>query len=271
MKKTILTGILALAAGAYGLMAQGAAPAAQGAAPAAQGAAPAANKGPAPKSQAELQAIQAMFAAQQTGPDAVIKASDDLLTKFADTDYKELALYMQADAYQQKRDLTKAQVLAEQAMAVNPKSYQAAIMLAELITQQTRENDLDREDKLNKAAKYANDAVTNVQAAEKPNPQVTDAQWDEFKKGIVARAHNALGMGDLTRKKFDDAVTEFKTAAEQDPQPAYLAREASALQSGGKNAEAVALCDKILADPNLHPMIKQVVTQIKTQASAAKK
>lgn len=275
MKKTILTGILALAAGAYCLMAQGAAPAGQqGAAQqgaAQQGAAPAAKKGPAPKSKAELEAIQALFTAQQAGPDAVIKAADDLLTKFADTDYKELGLYMQADAYQQKGDLTKAQVLAEQALATNPKSFQAAIMLAELITRQVKEHDLNLDSELNKAAKYANDAITDVQAAEKPNPQVTDEQWDEFKKGIVARAHNAIGMGDLTRKKFDAAATEFKTAAEQDPQPAYLVREASALQSGGKSAEAIALCDKILADPNLHPTIRNVATQIKNQASAAKK
>ncbi len=256
MKKSILTGILALAAGANGLMAQGTPPAAAPAAPAGP-------HQPTPKSQAEVQAIQAMFAAQGN-PDAIIKAADDLLTKFADTEFKELAYYMQAEAYQQKKDLTKAQVIAEQAMALNPKSYQAAIMLSELITQQTREGDLDREEKLGKAEQYAKDAMANVKDAPKPNAQVTDAQWDEFKKGIAARAHNSIGLGDLTRKKYDAAVTEFKAAADEDPQPAYLVREASALQSSGKNDEAVAICDKLLADPNLHPAIKQVATQIKT-------
>ena len=255
MKKSILTGILALVAGVSGLMAQGAAP-------------KAAPKGPAPKSQGELQAIQALFGAQQAGnPDAIIKAADDLITKYADTDFKELAFYMQAEAYQQKRDYTKAQVLAEQAMGVNPKSYQAAILLAEVITSQTRENDLDREDKLGKAEKYAKDAMASVKEAVKPNPQVTDEQWEDFKKGIDARAHNAIGLGDLTRKKHDVAAAEFKLAASEDPQPAYLAREASALQSGGKNEEAIAICDKLLADPNMHPAIKQVATQIKAAAS----
>lgn len=258
MKKSILTGLLALAAGASGLMAQGAAPAAAG------------PKQPTPKSQAEVTAIQALFAAQGN-PDGTIKAADELMTKFADTEFKELALYMEAEAYQQKKDLTKAQVIAEQAMALNPKSYQAAILLAELITGQTRENDLDREEKLGKAEKYAKDAMANVKDAPKPNPQITDAQWDEFKKGIAARAHNSIGLANLTRKKYDPAAAEFKAAADEDPQPAYLVREASALQSGGKNAEALAICDKLLADPNLHPAIKQVATQIKTQASAAKK
>jgi len=39
--------------------------------------------------------------------DATIKAADDLLTKFADTEFKEFALYMEAESYQQKKDPSK--------------------------------------------------------------------------------------------------------------------------------------------------------------------
>jgi tetratricopeptide (TPR) repeat protein len=256
----ILTGILALAAGAAGLMAQPAPAKAPAAAP----------KGPAPKSKAEADALSAMFQASQSGnPDATIKAADDLLTKFADTDFKETALYMEADAYQQKRDSTKAQIFAEQALQINPKSYQASIMLAELISGSTRENDLDREEKLSKAEKYAKDAIDFSKDTAKPNPQITDAQWEEFKKGIVARAHNSMGSAALVRKKYDVAITEFKAAVENDPQPAFIVREALALQSSGKNDEAIALCDKILADPQAHPQVKAVAQQIRAGAVKA--
>ena len=262
MKRMILTGVLAIAAGSMGAMAQ------PTAAPPKQAAAP---KGPAPKSKAEYDALNAMFSAQGQGnPDAVIKAADELITKFADTDFKETALYMEADAYKQKRDDTKAQLYAEQALQVNPKSYQASIMLAEIVVQGTRETDLDREEKLNRAAKYANDAIEFSKDAPKPNPQVSDQQWDEFRKGIAARAHSAMGLAALTRKKYDVAAAEFKTAVESDPQPAYLVREASALQAGGKNDEAVAICDKIIADPQTHPQIKQVAMQVKAAASKGK-
>ena len=60
-------------------------------------------------------------------------------------------------------------------------------------------------------------------------------------------------------------------AADVDPQPAYQVRLASALESGGKHDEAIAVCDKVLADPQLHPQIKQVATSIKSQATANKK
>jgi tetratricopeptide (TPR) repeat protein len=248
MKRLIFSGVLALAAGAAGLMAQNAAP-----------------KGPAPKSKSELEALQALFQAQGN-PDGVIKAADDFIAKFADTDFKETVFNMEADAYQQKRDPAKAQIYAEQALKANPKSYQASIMLAELITQGTRENDLDKAEKLKQADQYANEAMALVKDAVKPNPQITDAQWDEFKKSLVGRANNALGMGALVNKKYDDAAAKFKTAAENDPQPAYLVREASALQSGGKNDDAIVLCDKVLADPQTHPQIKQVAQQVRAAA-----
>ena len=40
-------------------------------------------------------------------------------------------------------------------------------------------------------------------------------------------------------------------------------------ESAGKHAEAIAICDKVLADPQLHPQIKQVATNIKNAATAA--
>jgi tetratricopeptide (TPR) repeat protein len=257
----ILAGMLAIAAGGA-LLAQ--------TAPAAPPKGAAAPKGPAPKSKAEADALTAMFSAAQSGNnDAVIKAAEDLLTKFADTDFKETALYMQADAYNQKRESTKAQIFAEQALQVNPKSFQASIMLAELVVQGTRENDLDKEEKLAKSAKYAGDSIEFVKDAVKPNPAITDAQWDEFKKGIVARAHSSMGLGALVRKKYDVAAAEFKTAVDNDPQGAYMVREASALQAGGKNDEAIALCDKIAADPQAHPQVKQVAQQVRAAAVKA--
>jgi len=262
MKRMILAGIVAFAAGISGLMAQQQ--------PAPKKDAPA-QKGPAPKSQAELTAVQALFnAANGRDPDGIIKAAEELLTKFADTDFKEIALWTEATAYQQKNDPVKAQIFAERVLEINPKNVQATLMIGELIAQHTRENDLDKEEKLGKAEKYLNDTISNAKTMEKPNPQIPDAQWEEQRKYLIAEAQNDLGLVALTRKKYDLAATDFKTAADMDPQPAYLVREASALQAGGKNDEALAIVDKLLADPQLHPAIKQVATQVKNAATAAK-
>jgi len=254
MKRMILTGALALVAGVSSLMAQAAPP-----------------KAPAPKSKDELAAVQALFTATRSGPDATIKAAEDLLTKFADTDFKDVALFSEAEAWQQKRDFDKAQVYAERSLEANPKNFQTTLLLAELLVQNTRENDLDKEEKLTKSEKYANDTIQLVKAAAKPNPQLSDQQWVDAQKDITAAAHNALGLAALTRKKYDVAIAEFKLAADgtSQPEPAFQVREASALQLAGKNDESIAICDKVMADQKVPAQIRQVAQAIRATAIKA--
>lgn len=263
MKRMIFTGFLALAAGVSGLMAQP-----QQAQPKAPG--PAQPKMPAPKSKEEVDALNAVFTAQNN-PDALIKAVEDALAKFADTDFKDTLLFFEARAYQQKGDLDKAQLYAERVIEVNPKYFQATLMMSELLAQRTRENDLDKEEKLARADRYANDTIAMLKDMPKPNPGLSDADWEAAKKDLVAEAHNAIGLGALIRKKYDVAIDEFRTAVDgaAHSEPAYQVRLASALQSAGKNDDAIALCDKVMADPQAHPQVRQVAQAVRATAIKA--
>lgn len=264
MRRTIFTGILALATGFSCLMAL---PAEQ-APPAKQGQPAGQPKGPAPKSEAEQKAVMELFsAAQAQNQDGIIKAADDLLTKFADTEFKEIALMVQAQAYQAKGDADKAQIVGERVLEINPKNFQTTLMLGEILATHTRENDLDKEEKLSKAEKYLNGTIETLKTTPKPNPQATDQQWEDGKKQLTAQAHNDLGLVALDRKKYDVAITEFKTAVDGDPQAAFSVRLASAYQLAGKNTEALEIVDKLLADPQLHPAIKKVAMDVKAAAS----
>ena len=265
MKSVILTGILAMAAGIACLAAQ---------APSGKPAQPKA------KSQDELKAVQAMMAAQ--GPDAVIKAADDLQTKYADTQFKEAALAMEADAYRSKGDtdsMIKAQIYAEQALALNPADVQANMTDAEILIQTTPVLALNKDEQFAKAQKCLTAAQDALKNLAKLNPQMPDADWDGFKHETSAHIHNDLGMLASVRKTWDVAVTEFKAAIAEGDQPAYQARLAATYQQAGRYAEAIALCDKILADPftgvppNAVSQIRTYVNNIKasaTKAAAAK-
>jgi tetratricopeptide (TPR) repeat protein len=255
MKRTILTGILALAAGLSGLWAQPAAPA---------------QPQPKPKSAAEGKAVNAIISAAND-PDATIKAAEDLLTKYADTDFKEYALTMEARAYQQKRDEVNAQIFAERVLQINPKSYTMEVLLAEVIIPSIKEHDLDRKEKLTKCTTLLSDSIENVKVAAKPNAQVSDADWAGAQKFAIGEAHNGLGMLALIDKKWDDAIKEFQLALENDPeQDAYATRLASAELSAGKYPDCIAICDKLLAKPTLNPQIKNVVTNIRNTAASRK-
>src|SRR5579871_605955 len=83
------------------------------------------------KSKGEAQAVQALQKAQQAGdPDGIIKACDDLITKYADTEFKGYALATGAEAYEQKNDHDKAIVYGEQALVADPSNYTADSLLA---------------------------------------------------------------------------------------------------------------------------------------------
>ena len=265
MKRTILAGMLVLATGVTGLIAQKAQPPA--AAPAAG-----APKGPAPKSKGEQDALQALAAAQNN-PDKMIAACEDLLMKYADTDFKDVALYYEALAYQQKNDPEKSQLYAERAVTANPKNIDATLFLAGSIVQRTRENDLDKDDKLAKVDKYSNDALAAINAAQKPQgAQISDQQYDELKKEWTAQAHAYLGVAASVRKKYDVAISELKMAVEAtaQPQPAYEYRLAAAYQAAGKYDEAIAMADKVMNDPQAPTPYKQASQAIRAGATVAK-
>jgi tetratricopeptide (TPR) repeat protein len=255
MKRIILTGILAMAAGIACLAAQ-----------AQSGKAPAQ---PQAKSPEELKAVQAMFQTQDS--DAIIKAAEDLLTKYADTQFKEAALVMESEAYRAKipPDNIKAQIYAERALEVNPANLQSNMTIAEIIIQTTPAQALNKDEQIAKAQKHLVTAQDTLKNTTKPNPQMSDLDWADFRKETSASLHNDLGMLASLRKDWPAALTEFSAAIAEADQPAYQARLAATLQQAGKNAEAIALCDKILAAPQLNAMIKNFVASVKNNATRA--
>jgi tetratricopeptide (TPR) repeat protein len=248
MKRSILTGIVVLTAGLSGLFAQ----------------AP-----PKIKSNGERKAVIAIQTALQSGsPDAIVKAAEDLLNNYADSDYKEYALTMEAKAYQNKNDLDNAQIFADRVLQINPKAYTMQLLIAEAITPNIKEHDLNYADEIAKCTKLFNDAIENAKVAVKPNPQVSDTDWENARKFAVAEAYNGLGMLATIDKKPDDAIKDFQLAVENDPeQDAFATRLANAYLTAGKKPEALALCDKLLAKPTLDPRIKSVVVSLKNAAS----
>src|SRR6266852_4213119 len=112
---------------------------------------------PKPKSQKEVDAIRAIQAAQ--GPDAQIKAIENVLTNFADTEYKVLLLQMAMQLEEQKNDLAQTVFYAERLLEADPKNAFALVTMASEIPRNTREFDLDKEEKLAKAEKYAKAAA----------------------------------------------------------------------------------------------------------------
>ncbi len=225
-------------------------------------------KQPQPKSQKEVDAIMAI----QNAPDPAsrIAAAENLITKFADTEFKAFALYLATVSAQQMNDFEKMMLYGERTLEADPKNYATMLIMANALAVRTREHDLDKEEKLGRAEKLANQAAEILKTAEKPNPQLTDEQWAGAKKDFEAQQHEALGLVAMVRKKYDVAINELKMAAESSADLATSVRLGQAYNLAGKHDEAIAVLDTVMANAEASPQIKQVAQAEKARAVQAK-
>jgi tetratricopeptide (TPR) repeat protein len=222
-------------------------------------------------SKKEADAINAVASAKT--PDEKIAAAENLISNFADTEFKSWALEAAAEAAEQKNDYAKAIFYGERALEADPKYIDSLILVARETAAHTRENDLDRDDKLTKADKDAKQALELIPAEAKPSSiKATDAQWEAFKKDEVAQAHVALGLSAMVRKKYADAAQEYQAAVDNEPtpDPTHMIRLANAYNEAGKPDDALNVANKLLAMADLNPNYKKFAQQEKDRAEKAK-
>ncbi len=226
-------------------------------------------KGPHPKSPEENTALVAMFKA--TDPDAQAKLSEEFLKTYPDTDYKAQVLQMQAQAYHAKKDEPKAIVAGEAALAADPKSYETMLLLSEIYSRSTRPTDLDMDDRLARSDKYAKDAMAEVAKAEKPKPDIADADWAGLKQGETQRAWVSLGLSALLRKKYDEAKTNFDKAMALYPDPLDMLYIERAYTTAKRYDDALVWIDKSASSPNANDQLKDIAGKDKARVTALKK
>lgn len=220
-------------------------------------------------SKGEIAAVQALL--QSQAPDDRIRTADELITKFADTPFKDFALYQEADAYEQKNNHEKAIVFAEQAIDANPKNYDAKILIANVTAAQTKDTDLDMAEKLTRVEKEANEGLELLKTAPKPALlSMTEPAWELNKKFAEAQAWQALGISASVRKKTDEAMSDFTKALALNDDPVIMLRAGRALLTAKKYDEAITWFDKAAAAPDSSAQIKGIATSDKARATALK-
>lgn len=206
------------------------------------------------KSKKESEALIAIQG--EKDPTAKIAKVDAFITQFADTEFKTWAYIQALHAAQQKGDSAKVIIYCDLAMESDPKAYDPMLTEAGELARTTRENDLDKDEKLAKAEKLVHQAMEILPTAPKPNPNVPDAQWDDVKKIYLADAHSDLGMIASVRKKYDVAIQEYQQAltTSAQPDPVVYIRLATAYDDNKQPDEALATLAKV-SDARLTPFV----------------
>ena len=236
---------------------------------------------PAPPPQSQVKATKGVTKAEAEGfnailkaqtPDEKMKAADEFAIKFADSQYKGIALYDAAEAADQKGDWQKAIIYGDESLQADSTNFDAKLLVAGEIAQHTRENDLDKDDKLAKAEKYTKEALDAIPSAAKPQPSIKDDQWEGYKKYATARAHVDLGLIAMAQKKTAVEAQEFKTAVDMmnPPDQVAMARLGNAYNELKQYDDALAVLNKLLAMPDVNPAVKNFAQNEKTRAEKGK-
>lgn len=222
------------------------------------------------KSPKEQQAILAVQTA--SSPDDRIKAIENVLTNFADTDFKVPLLQMAMQTEEQKGDFAQMVFYGERLLKADPKNAFALVTLASETARHTRENDLDKDEQLAKVDKWAKEGIEDAKVAPKPRADVPDADWENVRKDMEAQGYVALAMADNLRKNYDGAAANYKQSltVEATPNPATLVRLAQVYMSQGKLDDAGFTLDKAIATPNVPEQIKNIAQNFKAEIAKHK-
>lgn len=229
-----------------------------------------AQQGPAPKSQKELDALIAIQNSQDM--DAQIAASTKFIQDFADSDFRSRILMSIMQAYEMKGDIPNTVAYAEQLLAAKPSPFEAAsahIRIANGVVRQTKEFDLDREEKLKTVADNANKAIALLPTATKINPDFTDEQWTSFVKQEEALAYDSLAQGEFVRKKYDEAAAFYVKAIDAQSDPVRKLKAGNAYRMAKKYNEALSMLDSAISDPQASAQVKDLAENEKKQVQAA--
>ncbi len=177
------------------------------------------------KSQEELKAYQDAFA--KTEPAALEAAADDFAAKYPNSELRA-SLYVRAmNLYSQSNNTEKVIVTGEKAIADDPTNPIPLVQVASAIAETTRDTDLDREQQLALAAKYAHAAIDNIDTGLIVPANADPQRVAGAKRSILTMAYDTLGMIDLNKKDYSSAAQNLQKAIDlnkANPEPVLYLR-----------------------------------------------
>jgi tetratricopeptide (TPR) repeat protein len=220
------------------------APAGQSAPPAGQAAAPQGKRPPAAKTQPEFEAYKAAIA--QTDPAALEKAADDFATKFPDSELRGPLYTVAMQRYQQANNAGKMMDMARKVLTIDADDPAALVGVAQALAEQTRDTDLDKDQKNAEARKDAERALVTIET-DVPTTGYPPEQLNAFKGFLRSEAYFILGTLSFKASNWADAEMNLRKSIDalpQQPDVVAVFRLAVALDMQDKLPEAMKYIDQ---------------------------
>ena len=219
----------------------GSTPAGTSNAPQAGAAQPQGKRPPQAKTQPEFDAYQASIA-NMKDPAAMEKAADDFAAKFPSSDLRVLLYRAAMNSYQNANNGDKMMEMGRKILALDPNDPEAALGVAQVLAERTRETDLDKDQRFDEATKMAQHALetidTDVAAPAGTPPEKVEA----YKAYLKSTAYAVVGTIQFNQGKFADAEGSLRKSVDADPaqpDPVAILRLALALDKQEKYPDAL--------------------------------
>lgn len=239
----ILTFAVWAQAQASGQPAQKNPPAAGQAAPAA--APPAGKRPPQLKTKPEQDAYNA--AAANTDPAALEKAADDFATKFPDSEVRVLLYKNALRIYQNANNAEKTEAMGRKVLSFDADDPEALVVVAEVITEKTRDTDIDKDQRYGEATSMAQKATQTVETDLSIPANTPQEKVDQYKGLLRSNAYSILGTIEFKKENFpvaQDYLQKSIDAFPSQPDAVVILRLALALDKQQKYPEALKVANR---------------------------
>src|SRR5712691_6599950 len=155
-------------------------------------------QGTAGTAQPEYDAFNAANAAKD--PAEIEKAANDFAAKFPDSELRILLFKNATRAYQNANNADKMMEMAHKSLAIDPDDGESLVDVAEVLTERTRDTDLDRDQRLEEAKKNVERALQTIDT-HYPIGVPAD-KLDAYKSLLRSSAYSIRGTLEYNKNDF---------------------------------------------------------------------
>lgn len=169
------------------------------------------------------------------------KAADDFAAKFPQSELRVVLYKAAMQKYQAANNADKMLEIGRKALSLDPDDPEALVGVSQVLTERTRDGDLDKDQKLAEAKKDAERALVTVDT-DVPTAGFPPDRIDMFKRYTRSEAYAILGTQASNNENYAEAETDLRKSIDAFPEqvdPVAVLRLAIALDKQNKTAEAL--------------------------------
>lgn len=214
--------------------------------PGAQGSqAAAAKHPPQAKTQAEFDAFKTASANQD--PATLEKAAAEFATKFPDSELRVILYKTAMRGYQGANNADKMLEMGRKALAIDAEDPESLVDVAEVLTERTRDTDLDKDQRLGEAHQDAEKSLQTIDTDTIFPASTPPENVQKYRDLLRSSAYSILGTLDFNQGNFASAQSNFQKSIDaypQQPDPVTVLRLSLSLDRQNKYPEALTVANR---------------------------